>query len=178
MVEVEQLSCLLRDESSPVAMGNCRFSIVPVDEGIQLFEFSRPVSDPSPGGSPEGVLNKAKSLVPQLGDLVQVAIWVEYHIQVVALTSNMNLVVPKQQRHERYLILIRVMPQDRLSKRVMLMLGVGRLIPNQLRKIPPQRQMLVQLVGQLLHRSIHHPDIVDGVLLHAAHDPHEVHSSQ
>lgn len=113
-----------------MTMGHSILHIVPEDESIELMKFGWAIADASPCGCSKGILNKANSLMPLLCNLIQVAIWIKYHIKVVTFTGNMNLIIPKHQRHQGYFIQISKVSQHLLSKRNMFMLLIWRLISN------------------------------------------------
>ena len=87
-----------------MAVGYCILHIVPKDESIELMEFGWAIADTPPCRCPKGILNEANSLMPLLRNFIEIAVWIKYDIKIVALTGNMNLIIPEQQGHQWHFI--------------------------------------------------------------------------
>jgi hypothetical protein len=94
---------------------------------------------------------------------------VENNIEVVALSRNMHLIIPKHQRHEWKPIKFKVVFLHFSSKVSVVVADISRVIVHLITEVLSQAFVLVELIRQFRHRFIHQTDVVDWVSLHHPH---------
>lgn len=95
------LPLLLCQEASAICMKDGRFFRIPQNESRKFFKLRRPMSNAFPRESSKWILNKSGGFNVGLADLIKKAFRIEDDIKIVAFSSDMNLVIPEKQRHER-----------------------------------------------------------------------------
>jgi hypothetical protein len=82
-------------------MKDGRFLRIPQDESRKFFKLRRPMPNAFSRESSKGILNKSGSFNVGLVDLIKKAFRIEDDIKIVAFSSDMDLVIPEEQRHQR-----------------------------------------------------------------------------
>jgi len=102
------LPLLLCQKASSICMKDGRFLRIPQDESRKFFKLRRPMPNAFSRESSKGILNKSGSFNVGLVDLIKKAFRIEDDIKIVAFSSDMDLVIPEEQRHQRKSIELKI----------------------------------------------------------------------